>query len=172
MPRHLLVPLLLGAITTACYTSAPAPPTPAPRSNTIACQVTRVTLIDGHSHEILGPRITNDTLRGWDGVQLMPVAVPVSAIRGVEASIVACRVARITLVDGRSKDVLNPTIANDTLRGWDRRDAAPVVVPLSQIRPIEVRRFDIQGTVGLALGIAAVLSLVSVVAVTIALQGM
>lgn len=54
-------------------------------------------------------------------------------------------VIHVTLADGRSLELAQPSIAQDTLRAWDRRDLArgsprPVVVPVSEIWELDLFR--------------------------------
>jgi len=78
---------------------------------------------------------------------------------------VPARVARVTLLDGRRLEVADPTIANDTLRGWNLRDLrargrrVPVLVPASQIQLVESRHLSPGKTTALALGVAAPIAL-------------
>lgn len=71
-----------------------------------------------------------------------------------ESSITA-RKARLTPLDGRQLDVLDPVIAQDTLRGrrpLSRSDGrhVPIAVPLAEIRLLETRHLDAWKTAHLA----------------------
>ena len=80
----------------------------------------------------------------------------------------------VTLIDGRSVELALPTIADDTLRAWDRRAlrngrAVPVTVPVSEIRAIEARRFSASNTIALMLGVPVGLGVAALVAISMAI---
>jgi hypothetical protein len=80
-------------------------------------------------------------------------------------SAVPSGVARVTLRNARRFEVADPTLANDTLRGWNlwaltngRRIA--VVVPVSEITRVESRHLSAGKTTALALVVAAPVALI------------
>jgi len=82
-----------------------------------------------------------------------------------KVSVGPSNVARVTLLDGRRLEVVDASIANDTLRAWKLRDLrergrrVPVVIPVSEIQLVESRHLSPGKTTALALGVAAPIAL-------------
>lgn len=79
--------LLLVASTVACYGWRTEPLLP--EDTTLAARTARITLFDGRSFEVAGPRIARDTLSArrlpdWSSAS-QPVVVPVSQILRIES---------------------------------------------------------------------------------------
>lgn len=75
---------------------------------------------------------------------------------------------RVTLTDGETVTVRNPTMRNDSIVGATDAD---VGVASQDVRLLEVRHFSVGKTVGLVLGIAAGVVAVAAVALVIACSG-
>jgi hypothetical protein len=78
-------------------------------------------------------------------------------------------VVRLTLSDGNRVQVFEPRLAADSLRGYTggasaERQSRPISVALSDIRDLEIWRFDTGKTVLLAAGIGATIVLVAAIA--------
>ena len=74
-----------------------------------------------------------------------------------DSATLTSRVVRLTLLDGTKSEVVDPKIAHDTLRGWNRLSQQTgarreVVVPVSQIQVLEAQHVS-AGKTALALGI-------------------
>ena len=87
-PR-ILTPVLFMAILGACYSWRPESTSPDPSLGPTDSPI-YVTLMDGRGVELALPTIADDTLRARDRRALrngraVPVTVPVSEIRGIEA---------------------------------------------------------------------------------------
>ena len=67
---------------------------------------------------------------------------------------------RATLTNGETVTIENPTVRNDSIVGVTD---ASVGVASRDVRSLEVRRFSVTKTVGLVLGISAVLAAIAVV---------
>ena len=75
---------------------------------------------------------------------------------------------RVTLLNGETVTVENPTVRNDSIVGVTD---ASVGVASRDVRSLEVRRFSVGKTIELGLGIAAGLAAVAAVVILIACSG-